>query len=392
MAFFFITGVMGSGKSYLGTELCLDCLKQGGTVHTNLPLKMDYFEDLDLDERIVRLPGDPRKMVYEDPKDLGDDGKPKLKSDYLVMGTEGAENVVVIDEAALEFDSDTQMDKGERERNKPIFKLVALCRHAGLDLYFISQSSDNVHAKLRRMAEQRIKCLKTERLPVVGWLLASLPWYGTFLRIYFQGADKTPIAKTWHKWRQDVGDAYDTHGMRVGLDFKQGAERKKGTEITQAKGKAFAFGVLALILVMLAFSFMKGSKAYADIRSNMSDEKPPTTIAPGSPQYQSTLPSRSTTRRNEWAEWDLADEYTYNCVIRTWREVRVYTPVGTLFVGGSYQGERIMKYTYFADYHYFQTTSGRWVVARQRTMDERLAHIQPKEKTKSITDTLFPNE
>ena len=35
MAFYFLTGVMGSGKSYMGAELVLKCLKEGGTVLAN---------------------------------------------------------------------------------------------------------------------------------------------------------------------------------------------------------------------------------------------------------------------------------------------------------------------------------------------------------------------
>lgn len=384
---------MGSGKSYFGTELAYECLKQGGYVHTNLPLKMEVWQERGWADRIIKLPGDPRKMVREDPEDLDENGKPKLKSDYLVMGHEGAENIIVLDEASLEFDVDAQMDKGDKERNKPIFKLVALCRHAGLDMYFLAQSSDNVHAKLRRMAEQRIKCAKTERLPVVGWLLAMLPFFGAFLRIYYQGTDKTAVAKTWHKWRPEIGDSYDTHGMRVGLDFKkpgETGERKKATETTQAKGKAFALGIACLLVFLVGFAWLKGSSAYADIRQDTATKKPLAAtkqVAPATGEPAS--PALPVTRRSmEWAEWDLADEWPINCILSLGGPVRVHTDGGVLSLGGSYQGESITGYVKHGDYHYFKTARGRYVVARPYTEAEKQARRIPK-KSETVTEKLF---
>jgi len=161
-----IEGVMGSGKSYYGAQIILECLREGGVVHTNLPLRLDVLTEMGYADQIVMLPQRVSDIVklQEMPRNAdGSEAMPVLKSDYLRGGEEGRENLVVIDEASLQFDIDQQMK--DREKNKPIFQLVALTRHVGLDMYFLAQSAQNIDAKLRRMAQGRVRCVRTDTIP-----------------------------------------------------------------------------------------------------------------------------------------------------------------------------------------------------------------------------------
>lgn len=422
MALYFVTGVMGSGKTLCGAGLILDCLREGGTVHTNIPLRMDeidaawasdsakagaYWCDRDvvvineLDEeivekhyrltyrqRVVFLPRDIRKLVKRERGAIGKDGvmgEDLLSSDFLVGGEEGSENLVVVDESAILLSADDQAKAGEKDANKPLFELTALCRHVGLDLYFLAQDKGHVNSKLRDLAEYTIKCFKVERIPMAGWLLAMIPGLGQFLRIYYSGKSRAPTGRTWHAFRPEVGAIYDTHGMRGGIAIKTSKRRKKGMEVTQKKGKVVAVMVLALILSLAGYSCVSGRKVYKDLTKGK--ESPAVAPVPGSPAPGAVAGSlgpavvasgpASRRRRNSVAEWDPEDERPFCGVVTDSGGVRVHLADGELLaIGRNFEGESLRILTVYAGRYYFRAESGRVFVARPLTGLERLKRYE----------------
>lgn len=373
MAFHIVTGVMGSGKSYYGAELCLQAAKEGATVHTNLPLVQEQWEALGLWDKVVILPHELKEWVRMEERD----GHQIPTSDLLVGGEEGRENIMVVDEASLLFDIDDQMKN--RASNKPIFQLVALCRHVGLDLFFLAQHQANVDAKLRRMAETRTRCVKTERIPLVGWLVA--PLLGTFLRVVYMGEGTTPYAKTWHRFREEVGKAYRTHGMRESVGMRIEATRKsKGDDSAKSSGKFWFFLLVGLCLSGIGFGLFRMSGRYSELRSQTEPQnstKPADSPAAAStPNYaKSTVPqvAPSTTRSGlREIEWLPEDELQLQAVVRTRRGMAVYA-FGhiKLEVGGHYRGEKIKEVLTHAGWWYAETQYGRIVCVRPITPQER---------------------
>lgn len=372
MAFHIIKGVMGSGKSYYGAELCLQAWREGAIVHTNLPLCMDEVERRGYLDQTVLLENDPTKWVYEK------DGKPS--SDVLIGGVEGQENILVFDEAALVFDVDTQAT--DKARHKPIFQLIALCRHVGLDLYFLAQHESTISAKLRVMCETQTKCIKAERIPFLGWLIARLPMFGDFLRIVYMGQDKTPYARTWHKFRKEVGSIYRTHGMRESVGMRvEGTRRSKGADASKKKGMLLIFGALAFFVIAIGSLVMRAKQRWGDIKGDETAAKPGQ-VAPGkaplpsAPKPPGEPPPAKGPKRGGWRlmEWDTADEHVLTGVVRNGDKVKVFAAgVGGLQLGGSYYGEPIVEVTTWGGWWYFLTSFRRLVVVRPIYQDERAA-------------------
>lgn len=266
VAFTIVQGPMGSGKSYYGVELCLAAARRGSRVFTNLPLNLDAWASeidevgIELSHYITLLPPRLDSVVRLERRQNpdGSEAAPILKSDFLVGGTESIPNVVVLDEASLQFDIDDQMSG--RSKNKPVFQLVALCRHLGLDMYFLAQHCQNVDAKLRRLAERRIGCRNVKKLPLFGWLLAAR---GDFLRTTFVGQSNVAFSREWVRFNPLVGSLYKTHGMldQCAIEIKPG--RSSNKDASQFKGKAalIVLGIFALSL--FAFAGASGSSLLA---------------------------------------------------------------------------------------------------------------------------------
>lgn len=249
-----VTGYQGGGKSYYAVELMLAKARAGGYITTNLPLVEEEWKMLGLWDQIIRLPGKARDIVKKTKvAKVQPDGttieEDQFISEFIVAGAEGRENLVIVDEASLQFDIDEQMKS--REANQPIFALSALCRHAGLDLIFIAQHSKNVDAKLRRMAARRVHCVKTQDIPLLGWLLVKLPWCGFFCRSYYRGEDREADGRTWHNLDLNIGKLYRTHGeaSKVIL-LKRDGSPESGKVVNPVERNAKIKFALALLFIL----------------------------------------------------------------------------------------------------------------------------------------------
>lgn len=371
MGFHFITGIMGAGKSYYGAELCLQCLEEGGIVHTNLPLKWDEVERLGFSDRVIKLPDDPAEWVREETHE----GKKRWVSDVFLMGAEGSENLVVADEASLMWSADTQSQ--DKVKNSPLFGLVALSRHAGLDIYFLAQREGHVAKKLRDLADTRTHCVNAGGIPLVGWFCKR--FLGDFKRIIFRGGDQKAYGHYWVRFKKAVGDFYQTHGMRDDLAMRTGGTRVKKSNAVQQKGMALVLGgvvlpvVLAAVLVWRTFAGRAETETAGVSPFDLAKQQKGQNVDVREvPQPVETPENEPKTFYGVGAEIAKADEHILGAVIHEGDAIIVRARGGLrLTIGAAYEGQRVVAQVPSGGAWYFLTDRGRAVLVRPLRPQER---------------------
>lgn len=221
MGLFIITGTMGGGKSYFAAELARDCWRAGGIVHSNIPWNADELDRHDFGRLHVKLPDDVSTWVRKEPSPEGGE---RLASDWIIGGTEGAENLIIVDEAALAFHMYDQL--ANRARNRTIFELVVMSRQIGVDMYFISQSAQNIDVAIRNVAEAVIHCVNVKRLPGIGPLLGL--FVGDFRRNWLSPLKRQVMSHSYARFNPSVAALYNTHGVgdKINVQRSEGRARK----------------------------------------------------------------------------------------------------------------------------------------------------------------------
>lgn len=363
---------MGGGKSYAAVEMALKAAREGALVHTNLPLEEDEWKALGLWEQVVILPRDPSRWIRFEKRIVDGEEVPVPCSDVITGGSEGRENLVVYDEASLVFRTKDQMKN--RDVHQPVFDLVALSRHVGLEIHFIAQDEANVSVELRRLAQTTIKCVKAAEIPMIGAFAARL--FGDFKRILYKGMSKTPWMATWHRFNPAIGRAYKTHGMAQSVAMRVDATRKtKGMDASAKKG-ILLFVVAPLICIgMLVWAFMRAKRDLYDApKAKAAQEAKANPQPQGGQSAASPADSVAPPRKAGWKlkEWEAQDELIFAGAVKLPMGVRVYTRDGlSLSVGACYLGDKIVEYTPWAGWHYFETQGGRVVVVRPINAAER---------------------
>jgi zona occludens toxin (predicted ATPase) len=388
MALTLVTGRVGGGKSYYAVETCLQALKEGAVVHTNLDLKWDIIRGMfppithrtDKDgnrveletpiDPLVKLPSDPAKWITSRKAQPGDsEDAPLIECELIVGGQEGAENLVVIDEASFEFGAENQHSKEHKDKLFPVRQLVTLQRHVGIDIIFVTQSKKKIDAKLREDASERLHCIKALTLPFIGWLAA--PLRGDFRRDFYDQSDHY-VTCTWHRFTPEVGKLYDTHGRRASVAMRLDPTRTAKAGETGKKGAFKMLASLALALVAISYGLystfrtITGDPASSEISAPdqaKGTKEQPVSIASSADAPQSVPAShRSGLREIVWDvvdEWVLAARWVKNGV------EHVSTTAGQRFaVGLDYMGERILEVTQHRGWRYYVTESARVVVVR----------------------------
>jgi hypothetical protein len=380
--FHLVTGLMGAGKTYYGAELIRQALKEGALIHTNIPLEWDKLREefpaytelpneqgelVQLEqplERLVKLRNKPETWCRGSGK-FDEEGEELIVSDVIVGGSEKSPNLVVIDEASLTFDVDKQGEKSEKDRLRPIFQLIALSRHVGLDIYFLAQDAGNVNVKLRKLAATRTNCTNAGKMPFFGWIVK--PLFGDFLRVTFAKGSTFPLGKQWLRFDPVVGASYKTHGMADSVGMRLMPTRKgKGADDTASRGKKGCLTTGAIALLVIAgsawfvydrFTGLAGPPKEAKNKTETvkRDNAGTTSLEPATPKKGGLMA----------VEWDEADEWPI-CSIRSAPGfVRISTRNGpSLFIGAHYMGERLESMVQHRGYYYFIGEQGRVVVAR----------------------------
>lgn len=373
MSFHLITGLMGGGKSYLAVEACKKAAEEGAIVHTNLPLVQEEWEALGLWEKIVILPREPTKWIRFEKRDIDGEETDVPCSDCITGGAEGLENIVVFDEASIVFRTKDQTKN--KDKHQPVFDLIALSRHVGLEIMFIAQHEDNISADLRRLAELRTKCIKTEKIPMIGWIAA--PLLGDFCRVVYRGLAKDPFVKSYHRFSMAVGRLYKTHGMAESVAMRVDPTRKaKGMDTSKRKG-ILLFVVAPLLCILVAgLALWKAKTRLIDDPKAAAAHKEAGTpdLATNTDKGDKPQEKSKTVSRGGWRlmEWDVEDELVFGTKIESSKGVVVYARGGQrLGVGLNYLGEPIVEYVSWGGWHYFRTQFGRLVVVRPLMWSER---------------------
>jgi hypothetical protein len=302
------------------------------------------------------------------------DGQKIWESDVLLMGAEGAENVVVVDEAAIEISADTQ-DK-DKEKNSGLFGLVALSRHAGLDIYFLAQKMTHVAKKVRDLAETRTMCSNCANIPVAGWFLKR--FFGDLRRTVYK--DGTLFGSVFLRLKPEICEFYQTHGMRQQLELKAGGQRIKKESDWNRRSMIFIGGGLLICLVIMSWG---GWKTYTSLNTQDEGKREVEEAPRAVTKVQRYQPDGTTKevllpdippppKGGIMLEWDAYDEHVLAGVVKSRGAKVVVTRGGRrLYAGGSYEGQRIQLQFQVSDWHYFQCENKRVIVVRPMRPEER---------------------
>lgn len=350
----------------MGVETALRALEEGAVVHTNLKLKWDLLRERYGPEKLVQLPDNPRKWIQARQRQPGEDeDSPLIECPLIVGGAEDRENLVIIDEASFEFGADDQATKEHKDKLRPVRQLVTLQRHVGIDIIFITQSKKKIDAKLREDASELIHCVKAIGMPFVGWL--AQPLFGDFLRIYFD-QNGTKVSRTWHRYKQAVGDCYYTHGLRSSVAMRVEPTRQAKTGETGKKGMWQMLAGLALAVLAIGwgawatFGNLTGGKSLQEIANSTPGAVSP--LSPASSRSAAGEVPESHRRGLVSVEWDQEDEWVIAAVALGRRHVVTVRGGLRLSVGADYMGEEITQMVFHRSWYYFITEHGRVVVAR----------------------------
>jgi hypothetical protein len=228
MPFRIITGTMGSGKSYMGAEICMQVWRENGVVHTNIDLIPEEVERHGWTENCVMLGDDPTEWI------------PKIR-----RGAEGAENLVVVDEGMLLFNSHDWQTTQKKHRQ--LLEFLVWSRKMGLDVYFIGQAQKGMDVAFTRLALQVCACSAVKEYPLIGPIMSQLR--GDFRRLWKYPTGQKTGEVTYHRFKPEVGAIYkteSTHGKFEALD-KQVTRVKGGVDAGRKKSWAVVAAVFAVL-------------------------------------------------------------------------------------------------------------------------------------------------
>ena len=344
---------------------------EGAMVHTNLALNADEVERRGWTAQWVKLPVEPQEW-----------------KNVVFAGKEGAENLLLVDEAALMFHVHDQQKM--RDNNREIFELLVWSRKAGLDVYFISQSAQNLDAQLRRLTEIRVHCVSVKMIPFVGWFAKVL--LGDFKRIRYGGGDgKNSIGGTYHRFNPVIGKFYsteDTCGRSMGL--QQGGSQRTVKKNQDKKTALIAGGLLLFFICFGAWRFyvmLWGGGIGGGVPKV---EHPPEAVAAGQKEVQAGARPASAGKPAQPTEAVQAGPRTFTLAlgdtVMEWTvqpedelivsaefltPLRVFCRGGvSLAVGGAYEGDRVTSIVSANQRHYVLLKSGRRLVCRKPTQEE----------------------
>lgn len=364
MGLYIVTGVMGGGKSYYTADVMWTAFGEGAVVHTNIALNQRIVDEKGWSELYVKLPEDPNEW------------RPLLHK-----GEEGRENLLIVDEASLAFHVHDQQRK--RDANRDIFELLIWSRRAGLDVYFVSQSAQNLDAQLRRLAEIRIHCTQVKMIPFVG------PWMknfvGDFMRTRYAGGDgKSRIGTTYHRFQKHIGEFYDTHdlhGRDLGIKNTGATRRKKKNKDARTMGCVFVFLIVALIFGCWRFYGMfwgrddgQASAEASGVPAGGAAPVQPQDLIPKVTAQMADFGPRVFTvavagRVMEWTV-DSSDDLLISSVVQD--PLRVFLRGGgVLELGQPFEGDLVESIVTAHERYYVLCASGRKLVARKPTRKEQ---------------------
>ncbi|MCB1227433.1 MAG: hypothetical protein KDK99_16565 [Verrucomicrobiales bacterium] len=362
--FWIVSGTMGGGKTYAVVEICAEAFGQGAIVHSNVDFDLEELERRGWKDQLLKLPEDP--LHWEE---------------MLVGGAEGAENLLVVDEAAVFFHQRNQM--AAKKSMAALFDLLVQSRKLGLEVYFVSQSVDNLDRSLRLMATGILHCVQTKRIPIFGPLIKR--FRGDFMRRrYAPGKNRSELVPpSYARFRPEIGALYKTDEfLGRGLNIQRQVTRQG-----QTKGEKLPTGLKVMLwLVGLSFAwwarhFFGGSEPEAvapkSVVASQNASPPPAIVEVPNDESRRVAPGM-----REFT-WDPSDERVFYSVHQTRTGHRIFCGGRDFFaLGECVEGERITEIVPFRGRFYVTGEQGRTWCLRKETAAEiearRLKALQPE--------------
>lgn len=204
MAFYFVTGKLGNGKSLIAVHRMMLKLKAGLPVATNIDLNLEsMFGKMAKTPRLIRVPDKP------------------TVSDLHAIGCgndtydESKNGLLVLDECGTWFNARNWQDKSRAEVNNWFLH----ARKLGWDVILIVQDISIVDNQARdALSEFTAFCKRLDnlRVPLVGGLFKTLTGYNLRLpkmhtaRVVYGSAVTDPLSDRWIYRGTDLYTAYDT--------------------------------------------------------------------------------------------------------------------------------------------------------------------------------------
>lgn len=199
-------GKIGGGKTYLAVCRILAHLAKGGTVFTNVELKLEgvaaWLRDrhgLELDRDAIRFLNEEESWSFHK---------------YLKAGSD-LNTLCVIDEAHLWFNARDHAVTALTKRE--LITFLSQSRKLKVDVIFIVQAAENLDAQFRRLAQEiwRMKDLQRFRVPLVG---IAYPWPHT-LAFRLDNGNFQIMEKKLLRREQGIFEAYNTNALLRPVEF-----------------------------------------------------------------------------------------------------------------------------------------------------------------------------
>jgi len=218
-----LIGKVGQGKTYLGTSLALEFLKEGKVVYTSWELILpEYFDERQSAGHLFWRLLFNKKRFYK--FDFRENWKYiDIERPDLIEFLDGLTDcVVMLDEGQDVFDARGGMDR-------PARKVITRTRHMGKTLYIISQRAQAVDVTARANVTFFLKCVKTR-----AWFW-PFKWYFKVYQTeemddqnYPIWEERMPNGKLWRAAlvrkefaRDEVYDTYNSWYLRQGKPKSQ---------------------------------------------------------------------------------------------------------------------------------------------------------------------------
>jgi hypothetical protein len=199
-------GKIGGGKTYLAVCRILAHLAKGGTVFTNVELRLEGVAAWM--RQVHGLELEPEAVRFLDESESWDFHK------YLKAGRE-INTLCVIDEAHLWFNARDHAVTAATKRE--LITFLSQSRKLKVDVIFIVQAAENLDAQFRRLAQEiwRMKDLQRFRIPLLN---IAYPWPHT-LAFRLDNGNFQVMEKKLLRREQMIYDSYNTNALLRPVEF-----------------------------------------------------------------------------------------------------------------------------------------------------------------------------
>jgi hypothetical protein len=216
---FGVTGTPGAGKSYYAVRKIVDNLQRGKLVATNVPLCEGWEVELakrTLGSRLIPGRVQRRAAFYRD-RSMQVRTLDELMQIQLAGSDEGR-GVCVLDEAHEWLNS--RLWDADKELRQRYVDWFSTHRHAGWDVYLISQHLDSVDKQVRDRVEFNVRLRNMKRARLAGFPIVPM---NVFLAVHtWNGGPQSKKVITKREWFLLDGrrKLYSTH--RSGYELRPG--------------------------------------------------------------------------------------------------------------------------------------------------------------------------